>query len=257
MRSHLDHTGHAAKQPTATWPWPLAMVALLHTRLAPHPCDTPCACAQALEIAAKPLGTSANFRPQQGGSRLLPRAPPRPAKSRGSPEPAPEPNGPLRRHGTTCPLPRLPTLAMPSRADACGPLGSQRGRQRAPGVHRAGRCGAQEQTGIPPRTRRRRQIARQFSSELRCNVAHRRQHRHPAVLRFCLPPSPEILHVAVRCEPGRVPEPHGILDPELILEGPQRRGRVQRPIAPSAACEAVLAGEREQATTPCTKGKTL
>ena len=156
---------------------------------------------------------------------------------------------------------------LPSPATANTGHAKSRGRMRSPWVPaRAptspGRSPgeamwAQEQTGIPPRTRRRRQIARQFSSELRCNVAHRRQHRHPAVLCFCLPPPPEILHVAVRCEPGRVPEPHGILDPELILEGPQRRGRVQRPIAPSAACEAVLAGEREQATTPCTKGKML
>jgi len=60
------------------------------------------------------------------------------------------------------------------------------------------------------------------------------------VLEFDLAPSFELENAAVRREADRIPETDRGLHPRLGLESPQGRVRVQRPIAPRAACEPVL-----------------
>jgi len=60
------------------------------------------------------------------------------------------------------------------------------------------------------------------------------------VFELGLPAPREVLRVAFGREADGVPEAHGLLHAELVLESPQRRVSVQRPIAPRRAGQPVL-----------------
>merc|ERR1719261_2168866 len=87
---------------------------------------------------------------------------------------------------------------------------------------------------------RRGEVARELARELRRDVAHGSEHGDPPVLDLSLPTPREVLRVAVGRETEGVPEAYGRLHAELVLEGPERRRGVQRPIAPCRASEPVL-----------------
>ena len=60
------------------------------------------------------------------------------------------------------------------------------------------------------------------------------------MLKFGCAAALEGTNVAVLAEAQGVPEADGCLDAQLVLEGSERRGRVQGPITPSASCQAIL-----------------
>merc|ERR1719284_1022571 len=84
------------------------------------------------------------------------------------------------------------------------------------------------------------QVARELACDLRCDVAHGGKHGHPAMLELCLTAALEVLHIAIGSEAGRIPEAHRVLHAQLVLEGPQWRVSVERPVTPSAARQSVL-----------------
>ena len=67
------------------------------------------------------------------------------------------------------------------------------------------------------------------------NVAHRGKHGDAAMLQLDMATTLEGEHIAVRGEAKRVPKANRVLDAQLILEGPERRCRVERPITSSSA----------------------
>mmetsp|Transcript_100218 Transcript_100218/g.287925 ORF Transcript_100218/g.287925 Transcript_100218/m.287925 type:complete len:211 (+) Transcript_100218:299-931(+) len=86
----------------------------------------------------------------------------------------------------------------------------------------------------------RRQISWELADGLGHEVADACIHRDAAVLDLDGAAAQEVLLVAVRGEVQGVPEAVGRLDAQLVLERSQRRGRVERPIAPRAASKTIL-----------------
>merc|ERR1711959_20730 len=82
-----------------------------------------------------------------------------------------------------------------------------------------------------------RQVAWQLSCDLRSDVTDGCQHADSAMIDFDGTAALEGCHVAIGGEAKRVPETNRLLHTELALESPQRRTRVQSPIAPCRASQ--------------------
>mmetsp|Transcript_4965 Transcript_4965/g.7680 ORF Transcript_4965/g.7680 Transcript_4965/m.7680 type:complete len:387 (+) Transcript_4965:66-1226(+) len=78
-----------------------------------------------------------------------------------------------------------------------------------------------------------REVARELASKFWSYVSHGRQHADATVFDLCLPSPLENSNVSVGGEAQGIPEAHGCLHTELVLEGPQGRSRVECPVAPS------------------------
>ena len=89
---------------------------------------------------------------------------------------------------------------------------------------------------------RRRQVAREFAGDFRCNISHRCEHRNATMLQLSLTTSLEVLNTAIRREPSWIPETHRSLHTQLILKGTQRRSSVVGPVTPSTSGQAILRG---------------
>ena len=72
------------------------------------------------------------------------------------------------------------------------------------------------------------------------DVSHGGQHRNATMLKFCLATSLEVLHASVGGKACGVPETHGRLHTEFILECAQRRCCVVGPVTPGASGQAIL-----------------
>ena len=72
------------------------------------------------------------------------------------------------------------------------------------------------------------------------DVSHGGQHRNATMLDLGSTTSLEVFHASVGRETCGIPETHGRLHAEFILEGAQRRICVVGPVAPSASSQAIL-----------------
>merc|ERR1719188_1350813 len=74
-----------------------------------------------------------------------------------------------------------------------------------------------------------RQVARELTRDLGCDVAHGGKHGDAPVLQLDGAATLERSDVPVRGKAQRIPKAHWLLDAKLVLEGPQRRVGVKRP----------------------------
>ena len=76
---------------------------------------------------------------------------------------------------------------------------------------------------------------------MNCNQrTHRGHHRDASVLQFHRSAALEGSHITVRGKSYGIPETHGRLHSEFILESAQRRGCVVGPVTPGASSQAIL-----------------
>jgi len=74
----------------------------------------------------------------------------------------------------------------------------------------------------------------------RQNISNRSEHGHTAVLQLHFSPALEVRDVAASRQTQRVPETDWRLDTSFVLECPNGRVRIQRPVTPGGAGETVL-----------------
>ena len=80
------------------------------------------------------------------------------------------------------------------------------------------------------------------------DVSHGGQHRNATMLDLGGATSLEVLHASVGGKSGGIPETHGRLHAEFILEGAQRRCCVVGPVSPGASGQTILGhGQRSKA----------
>ena len=72
------------------------------------------------------------------------------------------------------------------------------------------------------------------------DVSHGGQHRNATMLDLGSTTSLEVLHASVGRETCWIPETHGRLHAEFILEGAQRRSCVVGPVSPGASGQTIL-----------------
>ena len=72
------------------------------------------------------------------------------------------------------------------------------------------------------------------------DVSHGGQHRNTTMLDLGSTTSLEVLHASVGRETCGIPETHGRLHAEFILEGAQRRCCVVGPVSPGASGQTIL-----------------
>ena len=72
------------------------------------------------------------------------------------------------------------------------------------------------------------------------DVSHGGQHRNATMLDLSCTTSLEVLHASVGRETCGIPETHGRLHAEFILEGAQRRCCVVGPVSPGASGQTIL-----------------
>ena len=72
------------------------------------------------------------------------------------------------------------------------------------------------------------------------DVSHGGQHRDTTMLDLGGATSLEVLHASVGGKAGGIPETHGRLHAEFILEGAQRRCCVVGPVSPGASGQTIL-----------------
>ena len=74
------------------------------------------------------------------------------------------------------------------------------------------------------------------------DVSHGGQHRNATVLDLGGATSLEVLHASVGSKACGIPETHGRLHAEFILESAQRRVGVVGPVSPGASGQTILPG---------------
>jgi len=84
------------------------------------------------------------------------------------------------------------------------------------------------------------QLARQFASDFWCHETHASHHRDAAVLKLHRSAALERSDVAIGGEADWIPEAHRGLNSQFVLESPQWRIGVQRPVTPSGARQTIL-----------------
>ena len=72
------------------------------------------------------------------------------------------------------------------------------------------------------------------------DVSHGGQHRNATVFDLGGATSLEVLHASIGGKPGGIPETHGRLHSEFILERAQRRVGVVGPVSPGASGQTIL-----------------
>ena len=72
------------------------------------------------------------------------------------------------------------------------------------------------------------------------DVSHGGQHRNATMLDLGGATSLEVLHASIGGKSGGIPETHGRLHAEFILEGAQRRCCVVGPVSPGASGQTIL-----------------